>query len=223
MVRSVAWRTIARGMMALSLAACAMAGVAAERVDGWRPFIVGGLTRGGDVIDRSIVVDDSGNPLRSQRLYAGNLIQLGVGAMWTSRELPLSLAFSANYHIDDITGRTESSMFIRYPVEAIAYYLSGDREWRAGIGLRYVVKPRIKANYPEEEPDAVKYTVRMENAKGVLVETGWAFGPDVWVNLRAVKELYKFRSIVENGVYTDLSSLQKANGSHVGVNLLYAF
>lgn len=222
-VQSLAQKSISRWALAFLLGTHAVAGVAAERVDGWRPFVVGGLTKGGDVIDRSIVIDDSGTPLSSQRLYAGNLVQFGAGAMWTSRELPLSFAFSANYHIDDMTGRSESSMFIRYPLEAIAYYVTEDREWRAGIGIRYVLKPRIKARYPEQDPEPLNYTVRFENAKGVVFETGWSVGPNVWINLRAVRELYEFRSVVENGVYTDLSMLQKANGSHLGVNLLYAF
>jgi nitroimidazol reductase NimA-like FMN-containing flavoprotein (pyridoxamine 5'-phosphate oxidase superfamily) len=49
-------------------------------------------------------------------------------------------------------------------------------------------------------------------------------GEQVWLNVRAVKEQYKYRSVVVNGTYADLSSIDdKVNGSHVGINLLYAF
>lgn len=206
------------------LAMAASTGMAAQPADGWRPFLVVGLTKGGDVIDGNTVIDDSGNPLRTQRLYGGNLIQVGAGAMWTSRSLPLSVAFSANYHIDDISGRSENSTFSRYPLEAIVYYVTEDREWRAGLGLRYVHRPRIKGHYPNQTPEPLDYEVKFDDSKGVLVETGWSFGENIWINLRAVKELYKVRSQVVNGVYEDLSMFtDKANGSHVGVNLLYAF
>jgi hypothetical protein len=209
--------------MMLVLAMAASASVAAQPVDGWRPFFAVGLTKGGDVIDGATVIDDDGNPLRSQRLYAGNLIQLGAGAMWTARSWPLSIAFSANYHIDDITGRTENAKFVRYPLEAIAYYVTPDRAWRAGLGVRYVYRPRITGHYPNEAPP-LDYEYKFDNATGFVAETGWAFGDNVWFNFRAVRELYKRKSLVENGVFTDLSAFtEKENGSHVGANFVYAF
>lgn len=214
---------IVQGLAALVLLAGAGAGQADEDRAGWRPFVVAGLTRGGDVIDESTVLDSSGAPKSTQRLYAGNLVQFGAGAMWTARSLPLSIALSANYHFDDMTGRTENTTFIRYPLEAIAYYVTEARDWRAGLGFRYVYRPRIKGKYPEQTP-RLDYEVKFENTTGLVAETGWAVGDNAWLNVRAVRELYKYESQVVNGVYTDLSGLTgKVNGSHVGINLLYAF
>ena len=194
------------------------AGFAADGESGWRGFLVGGLTKGGDSMFTTVTIGTGA----TQHLYAGNLLQIGAGALWTANNWPVALGLSVNYHIDDSTGASESVQFKRVPLEAIGYYLSENKEWRAGFGLRYVTATRLEANFPNSTIFKVR-TSRYKDAKGLVAETGWAFGPNIWVNFRAVKELYEETSRVVDGVYTDMSGSEKINGSHIGVNLLYAF
>lgn len=207
-----------RPLFLLSVLVAAPMAAAAEPAPGWRGFLVGGLTKGGDPVFTTVNVNDGGR----QHVYAGNLLQLGVGALWTAREWPLALAFSVNYHIDDATGASESAQFTRVPYEAIAYYVNPERDWRAGFGFRYVTGARLEANFPNSTVFK-RMSARYRDAKGFVAETGWAFGDHIWLNLRAVKELYEHKSLVIDGVSYDVSGFEKTNGSHVGVNLLYAF
>jgi hypothetical protein len=190
----------------------------AEPASGWRGIFVGGLTKGGDSIFTTVNVEDGGR----QHVYAGNLLQVGAGALWTAREWPLAIALSVNYHIDDATGASESAQFSRTPLEAIAYYVNPERDWRAGFGFRYVTGARLEANFPNST-FFKRMSARFKDARGFVAETGWAFGDHVWLNFRAVKELYEINSLVIDGVSYDVSGAEKTNGSHVGVNLLYAF
>jgi hypothetical protein len=207
-----------RGLVVLAVGAAAGASWADERGDGWRPFFAVGLTRGGDVLQTTQIVDTP----RIQHLYAGNLLQLGFGGLWTSRSLPLSVALSVNYHIDDNTGATGNATFSRIPFEAIAYYVTEDREWRAGLGIRYVHRPRLTGHFPEN-PGRKEFEYTFRDSRGVVAETGWAYGKNVWINLRAVKELYDCKTYIEDGAEQPCEFFEKINGSHVGINFLYAF
>lgn len=159
---------------------------------------------------------------RIQHLYAGNLLQFGFGGLWTARSLPLSFALSGNVHFDDNTSASENATFTRLPVEAIGYYVTDDRQWRAGLGVRYAYRARLKGHFPDN-PGRKNFEYKFRSSKGLIAETGWAVGENVWLNVRAVRELYECTSYIEDGVDTPCNFTEKVNGSHVGINLLYAF
>lgn len=200
----------------------ASASGADEASSGWRAFLVGGLTKGGDRMFNLHIVDANGKEKGVQHIYAGDLVQLGVGALWTAENLPVAVGLSVNYHFDDTSGADGAAQFKRVPLEAIGYYVSEDRQWRAGLGVRYVTRVSFEANFPDSETWR-RRSSSYEDTKGLVAETGWAFGNSVWMNFRVVKELYQEKSAVVDGVYFDRSGTQKINGSHVGVNLVYAF
>lgn len=188
----------------------------AESPSGWQGFVVGGLTKGGDPMYTTVTVDTD----RHQHVYAGNMIQVGAGLMWTAEGLPLSVALSVNYHVDDATGANGSGQFKRTPVEAIAYYVNESRDWRAGIGMRYVMNPNFDSKF-ETDNGTSQRAWEFRDTKGLVAETGWRFGNHIWLNLRVVKEVYERQSGHNNGV--PIVPGDKYNGSHVGASFLYAF
>lgn len=190
-----------------------------EKPSNWRPFIVGGLTKGGDAIHTLII---TGTEAR-QHAYAGNFLQVGVGALWNSETMPFSLALSLNYHTDDNTGDTGGAVFKRWPIEAIGYVLSDDRKWRLGVGARYVTGVRFEGKFPDSEIGCKLRRAKFDETLSPVAEVGWALSKSVWANFRVVKETYRYTSFDCDYVESDTSGWSKVNGSHVGVNLLYAF
>lgn len=190
-----------------------------EKPSNWRPFVVGGLTKGGDAVHGAIINDTGAN----QHAYAGNFLQVGAGALWTPDTAPFAVALSVNYHTDDNTGEDGGAVFNRWPIEAIGYVLSEDRKWRLGLGARYVTGARLRVNAPNSTTGCKKREQKFDDTLSPLAEVGWGLTKNIWFNVRVVKELYRYTYWECDGVVFDTSGWAKVNGSHVGINLLYAF
>jgi hypothetical protein len=178
------------------------------------------LTKGGDVLFSSSEINSGGY----QHVYAGNFMQVGAGAMWTSPTLPISVGLSLNYHTDDTTWESAHATFKRWPIEAIGYLLSEDRKWRMGLGARYVTGARLVHSFPNLTIDCKAGYVKFDETLSPVAEVGWGLTKSVWANFRVVKETYKVKDRGCEGTFADYWGFgDKVNGSHIGANILYAF
>jgi hypothetical protein len=196
--------------LALALGAGQALAQTGNAMDGWHPFVSMGLTFGGDTI---ITVDYTNGD--SEDVKAGEIVQFGAGVQLQLADSPLMVALSANYHVADAAAQNGKAEFVRYPLEAIAYYRSSDK-WRFGLGLRYVLSPEASSDFSNEK-------LQFDNALGTVVEVGYAVSQHFWLNARIVNESYQPRTYTRNGASYNVGNLRSADGSHVGINALYAF
>lgn len=198
------------GLLALALALGAGQAKAGDEMDGWHPFVSMGLTVGGDTI---ITVDYTNGD--SEDVKAGEIVHFGGGVQLQLADSPLMVALSANYHVANASAKNGDAEFTRYPLEAIAYYRGSDK-WRFGLGLRYVLSPEASSDFSNEK-------LQFDNALGAVAEIGYGLSKRFWISLRAVSESYQPSTYSQNGVSYNASGLQSVDGSHVGINALYAF
>jgi hypothetical protein len=180
---------------------------------GFHPLVNVGITGGGDTIATTQYSNDT-----SQDIKAGGLFQFGGGVLWQATDIPLATQFTVNYHVDDTTASNGSATFDRVPIELTLFYTGVDK-WRFGGGVRFVQSPKYRGHIDGVSDQAINF----KNTTGALVEIGYGFTPHMWLNLRFVSESYQPTTYTENGVTTDVSGAQSFDGSHVGLNFVYAF
>lgn len=187
---------------------------AAGRYDatGIHPFLAFGLTYGGDTVVTAKYQDGSSTDVK-----AGGLVQLGGGLVWQSATLPLAISGSLHYHVDDAAAKNGTAKFSRVPFELLAYY-TGVERWRLGGGVRWV-----KSAEAILEVDGKKEKLQFDNAKGLVLEAGYAFTPQARLNVRYVKESYCANNYSYNGYGMPVKCTKDIDGSHFGANLSYQF
>ncbi|HEY8100894.1 MAG TPA: hypothetical protein VIF82_09070 [Burkholderiaceae bacterium] len=195
------------------LSALAMPVQADQLSGGLHPVLNAGLTFGGDTIATTQYTNGT-----SEDIKAGGLIQLGGGVLWQATDLPLATQLTVNYHVDDTTASNGNATFDRVPIE-LAFFYTGVDKWRFGGGARFVQTPKYRSHIDGVSDKALNF----KNTTGALVEVGYGFTPHMWVNVRYVSERYKPTTFTNNGVTTDVSGSPSYDGSHVGVNFMYAF
>ena len=151
------------------------------------------------------------------KIRAGNFMQVGVGVQWRMENTQLALALTANYHGDHAAASNGFGEFIRYPLEAIMYYVGED--WRFGLGARRVLLPQARLKNNDTSYDVL---LKFSDANGVIAEIGYAATENLWLNFRVVREQYRGETLNDQGVIYDARSL-KYDGSHIGINLAYVF
>lgn len=159
-----------------------------------------GLTFGGDTLATATFTNGD-----SKSIKAGELFQIGLGALYQFDNMPLALSLTANYHFDSVTASNGDMKFKRYPVEMLAYY-SGMEKFRVGAGMRMVQSPEITLSM-----NGVSQTYKYDNATGFVLETGFKMDKSSWLNLRYVSEQYKANNLLTK------------SGSHFGLFILGEF
>lgn len=158
----------------------------------------GGFTFGGDTLES--IYDSNGH---TTNIKAGNLAQIGLGALVKAGSIPVEAQLTANYHWHSASYSNGSATFSRVPVELTAYY-NGVRNWRFGGGVRYVSSPRLGGM--EFLGGA---NIKFKNTVGEILEAGYYVSPNTVLSMRYVFERYKFDGY--NG-YTG-----SVNGNHLGL------
>lgn len=159
-----------------------------------------GLTFGGDTLATATFTNGD-----SKSIKAGELFQIGLGALYQFDTMPLALSLTANYHFDSVTASNGDMKFKRYPIEMLAYY-SGMEKFRVGAGMRMVQSPEITLSM-----NGVSQTYKYDNATGFVLETGFKMDKSSWLNLRYVSEQYKGNNLLTK------------SGSHFGLFILGEF
>lgn len=202
-------------LLALALAMGAGQALAqtGNEMDGWHPFVSMGLTVGGDTIMTATYSNGD-----SEDINAGEMFQFGAGVQLQLADSPVMVALSANYHADTANASNGKAEFKRYPLEAIAYYRSSDK-WRFGLGLRYVLSPEAASDVDGGPHEKLQF----DNTVGAVAEIGYGVTKHFWLSLRAVSESYQPSTYTLNGTNYNVSGAKSVDGSHVGLNMLYAF
>lgn len=172
-----------------------------------------GITFGGDTLASAVTT--SGD---TKEIKGGELLQIGLGALYQFNDMPLALSLTVNYHFDSVTASNGDMKFKRYPVEVLAYY-TGWQRVRTGFGIRM-------ANSPEDSVTINGLTdkVTYENAKGTVLEVGFKLDQSSWINLRYVSEKYQPKTYTAtNGAVFSLAGSNTEDGSHLGIFLLGEF
>jgi hypothetical protein len=159
-----------------------------------------GLTFGGDTLATAYFTNGD-----TKSIKAGELLQIGLGALYQFDTMPLALSMTANYHWDSVTASNGDMKFKRYPIEMLAYY-SGMERFRVGGGVRMVQSPEITLSI-----NGTSQTYKYDNTTGLVLETGFKLDKSSWLNLRYVSEQYKGNNLLTK------------NGSHFGLFLLGEF
>jgi hypothetical protein len=171
-----------------------------------------GITLGGNVISKITRPDGT-----IREIGAGNLYQIGLGALYQWDIVPVSAALTVNYHFDTDYNNNDNAAFRRNPLEA-QVYLNGLNPFRIGAGMRYVYTARATSTI-----NGVTEKIRFKNARGSIVEIGYQVTPYGWVNLRYVKEKYQVETYTSTGTTPNLSGNTPYDGSHVGLFISYEY
>jgi hypothetical protein len=207
------YKAVQKSLAIAVLSTLAMSAHADQLTGGFHPVVNVGITGGGDTIATTQYSNST-----SQDIKAGGLFQIGGGVLWQATDMPLATQFTVNYHVDDNTASNGSATFDRVPIELTLFYTGVDK-WRFGGGVRFVQSPKYRGHIDGVSDQAINF----KNTTGALVEIGYGFTPHMWLNLRFVSESYQPTTYTENGVTTDVSGAQSFDGSHVGLNFVYAF
>ncbi|HEY9105020.1 hypothetical protein [Chitinimonas sp.] len=193
-------------VLAAALALTAMGSQAANVPHpGLRFMMTGGVTAGGDKIDKVTYTDGA-----TRNISAGGTVTVGGGVLWQPEDSNFSLQTTLNYHFSNASASNGNATFDRYPLEVIAFYNFAE-QWRVGVGARHVFRP----NYSFDV--AGGFGVDYKDANGALIEVGYFFTPQALLSLRYVHETYEEKT---NSPYYKPAKL---DGSHVGVNGSFIF
>ncbi|AZZ91311.1 hypothetical protein EUZ85_11450 [Hahella sp. KA22] len=202
---------------ALAVAALSVScmSVQAEEIQDSRSLyfaLTGGFTFGGDDIAKFEYTNGD-----TEEVEAGGLVNLGLGALWQSKEQPIAAQVTLNYQFDHTSAKNGDATFGRVPLEAVVFY-TGVQDWRFGAGVRYVANPEL-----DVEIDGVDGNVEYKSTVGLVVEAGYRVTNNLWVNVRGVSEKYEAESASIEGYKFPVDSDKKFSGNHVGVNLVALF
>jgi hypothetical protein len=189
--------------VSLTVAGTLIVGSAAVAANPFYAVATGALTYGGD--DWQVARSSSGSPVQ---IHGGGRLEVGGGVLWQSPVYPMAASLVANYHFDTRAGANGSAKFTRAPLDAMVYY-TGLETLRFGVGLSYILSPRIEATV-----DGQQQSIKFKNATGKSFEIGYEVAPNVWANLRLSSEKFKPKT---------LGTAQEAAVSHLSVNVSYVF
>lgn len=187
---------------AMALAGLLIGG-AAFAADTFSPVVTGAVSYSGD--EWQVATTSAGRPVT---FLGGGRFKVGGGVLWQSSQYPVQASALVNYHYDPRAGGSGSAKFSRIPLEAMVYY-TGLETVRFGVGLSYVLAPKVTASV-----DGAEQSIRFKNALGRSFEIGYALTPRLWTNLRLSSEKYKAKVA---------GAAQDADVSSLSVNLSYLF
>ncbi|MBV1774541.1 hypothetical protein KSF73_02310 [Burkholderiaceae bacterium DAT-1] len=171
----------------------------------YKPFrfiVQAGLTGGGDKL--ATVETSKG----TDKLYAGNLVQLGAGVVFQSQDYPIALQATLNYHVDNRHYKNGDATFSRFPFEVLGFYQFSP-QWRIGAGIRHIGTAKLKL-----DADGASESAEYAGENSSVIELGYAMNDRVWLSGRYVHETLKLQKY--NGI--DVSRHQlTTDGSHVGI------
>lgn len=180
-------------------------------------FVVfyGGLSGGGDTLAQARIVSQppfGGVYSSTEEIDAGGLLQFGGGLLWQPVGVPLAVQGTVGYQFDSISADNGDITWTRVPIELLAFY-TGVPNLRFGGGARFVRSAELEFDlFPSE-------TYRFKDTNGFVLEAGWRFAPNFWLNARYVDEQYEIESV--NGIA--VLPAGKVSGQSFGVNLLVQF
>lgn len=119
----------------------------------------------------------------SQNLKAGGGNFLSVGAQAELIHYPVDFALTVGQHVDKDHASNAEFRFTRVPVEAIAYARLLPH-WRAGIGVRYLVKDKFSANFEGHDLGTIKF----QKSTGLILDGDYWFSKNFGLGLRYVKD-----------------------------------
>ncbi|MGK5025574.1 hypothetical protein [Janthinobacterium sp. RB2R34] len=192
-----------RFMQYLVALAGLLAGGAAIAADGFSPVVSAAVSYSGD--DWQVASTPAGRPITFR---GGGRFKVGGGVDWQSSQYPVQATALVNYQYDPRAGANGSAKFSRIPLEGMVYY-TGLETVRFGVGLSYVVSPKVKTDV-----DGDQQSIRYKNAVGSAFEIGYALTPRLWSTLRLSSEKYKPKNA---GVAQD------ADVSSLSLKLSYQF
>lgn len=186
-----------------ALAALALTSAHAQSQNGpaVRPLLGGGLTFGGDKLYTVEFRDGSSDTIR-----AGGLFMIYGGVEFRATDA-LAVQATVGYHADSTRAASNGSLrFARYPVDVLALFSVSDKV-RLGGGVEFVNSPKVSGR-----GDIGDFTVRFDNATGVVLEGEYLFTRNFGMKARAASIKYK----------ADGAS-DKIDGSYGGLMLNYYF
>jgi hypothetical protein len=204
---------VQRSLAIAALSSIAVTAQAAPLDGGLHLVLNAGITGGGDTIATAHYSNGT-----SESIKAGGLLQLGGGLLWQATSIPMATQITANYHVDDITASNGNAKFDRIPIE-LTFFYTGIDKWRFGAGARFVQSAKYTSHVDNGNDESMDF----KDTTGALIEVGYGFTPHMWLNLRFVSERYRPKTDTFNGVTVNASNLRSYDGSHIGLNFLYAF
>lgn len=137
-----------------------------------------GYTYGGDTLPDVELVGGGVSTLRS-----GTGILASGGGMWhITPRLALQGTFGYHFHAASHDGGT--AYVIRYPLEISPFLYLGEKV-RIGAGWRHGFKLKYDGRYNKSP------SIEFKQSNGLVFEAGYQFQPEVWVNLRYVRETFR--------------------------------
>lgn len=119
----------------------------------------------------------------TQNLKAGGGNYFAVGAQVQMVRYPVDFSLTVGEHVDKDHAVDAEIRYTRVPLEAIGYARL-DRRWRAGLGLRYLIKDQLSANVRGTDYGTIKF----QNSTGLIVDTDYWFNNNFGLGLRYVKD-----------------------------------
>jgi hypothetical protein len=170
------------------------------------PRVLRGLFGVGLTLGGSRVASTANFQSFTPDLYAGNFVQLNLGAQ-VRLGTRVSAVLTAGHHIDEASDDQQRLRFSRFPIEAIGY-LDLSRNVRLGGGARYVDRAWLTWQPAEQNEQTL---ARYGHNLGWVGELEYLFqgapaDSKLGVKLRYVRETYPLRG-----------SVRKFSGSHVGL------
>lgn len=166
-----------------------------------------GYTYGGETLPDVELVGGGVSTLRS-----GTGILASGGGMWhITPRLALQGTFGYHFHAASHDGGT--AYITRYPLEITPFVYLGEK-LRVGAGWRHNFKLEYDGRYNKSP------TIQFKQSDGLVFEAGYQFQPEVWVNLRYVRETYKANPFDFNRIQYDMKPI---NASHFGLVATHTF
>jgi hypothetical protein len=144
----------------------------------WRPFLMLGLTGGGDAFDRFIYSDGT-----TKSVKAGALVQFSAGVD-VALTGPFSAQLSVGYHTDHASGSDGKFSFNRMPIEVLAHWRANE-QWRFGGGLRWARSAEIDSRGSLGGRNA-----EFDASTGLVLEGEYFVKPNFSLKLRLVNEKF---------------------------------
>ena len=164
-----------------------------------------GFTSGGDTLGTLYYTNGD-----SQKVKAGGFIHIYAGA-----NIPLSESLfsrlAIGYHFDEATSAQGTATFSRLPLDFIVF--ANQEQLRYGAGLTLHMSPELDAS------DFGDPTIKFDDALGFVLEAGYNFSSNVWVDFRYVAIDYEVKSVGS----TSITSPNSTDGNHAGIYVSTSF
>lgn len=166
-----------------------------------------GFTYGGDTLPDTDLVGKGVSTLRS----GTGILAYGGGIWHPTPKLGLQGTFGYHFHATSHNGGT--AYITRYPLEIIPFVYLGEKA-RVGAGWRHGFKLKYDGRYNKSP------SIEFDQSNGLVVEAGYQYLPDVWFNLRYVKETFYAKPFDFNDVQHEMGP---TNASHFGFSFTHTF